>query len=162
MRLVVLFLSFISCLTVAFANGTGPNLDEIENYIRNNKSTEVADVVVSIETPGSFNLMWSDPGYLEGPCVIDTNDFYVVSYTTTTYNDDSTVKYSDKWKYYFPSNGEKYCYRYNRYSGKGYHGGSLIYLFGDETLKKNNLQKVLCHNWDSFEVGLFNIVLNSK
>ncbi|MDY5387393.1 MAG: hypothetical protein SPG50_02060 [Muribaculaceae bacterium] len=161
MRVFHLIVCLLGCAFSIFADVI-PNLGEIENYIVSHTSKNVSEVNVSTETPGSFNLMWSDPGYVEGPSISDSQEFIVISYTTTTYNEDATVIYSDVWKYYFPTNGAKYCYRYNRYSGKCYHGGSLVYLFGDNSLAKSDLQKVLCHEWSSFEIDLFNILLKDR
>lgn len=146
------------CFLFATASGKNPLFEDILNFVENNSNKSTSSLAVSTEAPGSFHLMWSDPGFVDGPLVTETIDFYVVSYTTTTYNEDSTVKYTDDWKYYFPCSGEKFCYRYNRYSGKGYHGGSLVYLFGDSSLNKPELDKVLCHEWNTFEEGLFNIL----
>lgn len=156
MKQMRFLLFFIGCFLVVSATGKTPNVKEIQSFIENNSKKNTSSVTITTETPGSFHLMWSDPGYVDGPKVSDPNDFYVVSYTTTTYNEDFTVKYTDVWKYYFPCSGEKFCYRYNRYSGKGYHGGSLVYLFGDSSLNKPELKNVLCHEWSPFEEDLFN------
>lgn len=162
MRLLCVVLSIMFLFSCVSANETHVNEERIENYIKNSTEHELFGFYVSKETPGSFDLMWSDPGYVKGPCVEDSNSFYVIAYSTTTYNEDGTIRFTDEWKYYYPISGEKYCYRYNRYSGKGYHGGSLVHLYGDTTFAKEDLQKVISREWSDKELGLYNILFKGN
>lgn len=145
----------ISCTTAnVYSNGKIPLNEKLGKYLASELSQPPTDFALTIETRESFDLMWSDPGYVKGPAVADAQEYYVVTYSTTKYNQDATIKYIDNWKYFFPADGKKYCYRYNAYSGTGYHGKSMVYMYGLDTLAKPELPPVLARDWDTFVTGL--------
>mgnify|MGYP006947901132 FL=1 len=66
----------------------------------------------------------------------------MVCYGTTTYDKDGSIKYKDSYSYVFSQDG-KFNFRYNRYSGKGYHGGSKILLIEEQDTTYNDIPRVL-------------------
>ncbi len=125
-----------------------PAKGDVQPILHQIHGKAIYNLKISIERPIEFNLYWSDPGYVKGPEWRKDCDFYVISFTTRTLTKDKKgILYSDDWVYYFPVNGEKYGFLRNRYYGKGYHGGSLKYIYTHKN-KVDSLQECLTREWN--------------
>ena len=81
-----------------------------------------------------ISLFWNDPGYVEGPTICINGKCWIIEYSTDTYEDNGTLRYTDDYKFYVMKD-DNLIIRKNRYYGPDYpkwHGGSCILLLENE------------------------------
>jgi len=94
------------------------------------KYKNVSDIKIERIYLENFNTYSSDPGYIEGDKIRVDNYCLKLSFSTTTYNDNGTIKYIDGYQFIVPEKkvnvllNKEACFCKNNYHGKGYHGGS--------------------------------------
>ena len=86
---------------------------------------DIKDFMICDDIINNVSLFWSDPGYIKGPTMMVECPCWKISFTTDTYNDNGTIKYTDYYKFYICKN-DSIIYKRNNYQGHHYHGGSFI------------------------------------
>ena len=85
------------------------------------------DISIKTDFLSSVSLFWSDPGYVKGPTIPIDRQCLRLHFSTDTFNEDGTIRYTDDYDYYI-INDDRIAIRKNRYHGKGYHGGSCVLI----------------------------------
>lgn len=106
--------------------------------------TDISNFKILRRYISDCHLYWSDPGYKEGPNVSINDTCIVVSFTTTTYNDDGTERYKDDYSFSFPLHDSIVVYS-NRYYGRFYHGGSMKIYKNDNDTRFSDIDKLFIH-----------------
>ena len=155
----LLFLTSLLLYSFAcFAQQSLPK-KEICEILYTHYGESIFDINADCQYYKKMHLYWSDPGWVDGPDVIENKYFYTISFKRTTYNEDhETIRYVDSWTYYFPVDGGCYCYLLNRYNGKFYHGGSMKYLYGSEDLRNSAYKAVYTRAWGNVAEALYNLI----
>lgn len=85
-------------------------IELIERLLKEEMNAE--NVYFNIEQiKDTFHIMWSDPGWVDGPDIEVNDVFYVLKYNTTTYYNAQVVQYIDDYTYYIPlSNSELFLF----------------------------------------------------
>lgn len=123
------------------------------------KYSNARDFKISSDYLSSVSLFWSDPGYVEGPTISVHAKCWIISFSTDSFNDDGSLRYSDDYEYYILIE-DNIAFKRNRYHGKGYHGGSFILIKNDMDLRYNDISAPLVMGKDDFTKSIETILKN--
>ena len=105
------------------------NIVEIKQIIEK-QYKNVSDIKIEKIFIETFNTYFSDPGYIEGVTILINTYCISLSFSSTTFNTNGTIKYQDDYqfiipekKYYIYDGKEVFFYK-NNYHGMHFHGGS--------------------------------------
>lgn len=118
------------------------------------------DIKISNEYLSSVSLFWSDPGYVKGPTISVNAKCWKISFSTDSFNDDGSLRYSDDYEFYILKD-DSIAFKRNRYHGKGYHGGSFILMKNEKDLRYNDISAPIAGTKDQFTSTL-EILLKNK
>lgn len=90
-----------------------------------------------------------DPDFWAGPTIAVNLKCWKITFCTNTFNDDSSLRYTDFYEYYVLKD-YNHIFRRNRYQGKGYHGGSFILLKDEGDNHFSDISPTLVRNKDGF------------
>ena len=125
------------------------------------KYSNARDIKVSNEYLSNVSLFWSDPGYVEGPTISVNAKCWIISFSTDTFNDDGSLRYSDDYEFYILKD-DSIAFKRNRYHGKGYHGGSFILMKNEIDLRYNDIYAPIARTKDEFTSTLEILLKNKK
>lgn len=125
------------------------------------KYSNARDIKISNEYLNSVSLFWSDPGYVEGPTISVNAKCWKISFSTDSFNDDGSLRYSDDYEYYILKE-DSIAFMRNRYHGKGYHGGSFILMKDEMDLRYNDISGPIARAKDEFTSTLENLLKNKQ
>lgn len=113
------------------------------------KYSNARDIKISNEYLNNVSLFWSNPGYIEGPTINVNAKCWKISFSTDSFNDDGSLLYSDDYDYYIMKE-DNLAFEWNRYHGKGYHGGSFILMKNEMDLRYNEISAPIVRGKDEF------------
>lgn len=113
------------------------------------KYSNARDIKIFNEYLSNVSLFWSDPGYVKGPTISVNAKCWKISFSTDSFNDDSSLRYTDDYEYYILKE-DSIAFMRNSYHGKGYHGGSFILMKNEMDLRYNDLSGPIARAKDEF------------
>ena len=150
-KIVLIFVTlFASSILTPGCNGNTSISNKIDsttyllvvNAIQTHCKQDVEKVSIKEEFLKDVNLYFSDPSYIQGPSIDVNMRCWVLRYSTTSLNDDGSIKYKDNYTYYFPK-GDSIAFYLNTYNGNNYHGGRTTVLTSSKDKRFSDIKPPL-------------------